>query len=188
MQRAILLIVVVVFPVSEIALTVFRRAGTRAVSARYIGSNGFLWVVIGASVSIAVALQWVAAAVIHASAFALELTALVFTVVGLVVRWTAIRTLGRFFTVEVAIQTDHHVVDTGVYKHIRHPSYAGLLLVFLGLGVASANWLSLAALVLPVTAAFIVRIVIEERILRKALGAPYDAYCSRTKRLVPGVY
>ncbi len=187
MLRTTLLIVVILFPVSEIALAVFKRTNARASSMQDGGSKGFLWVVIVASICMAIALQWVAA-VIPAPVFVLELMALGFMIIGLVVRWTAILTLGRLFTVEVAVQTDHMLVDTGVYRHIRHPSYSGLLLVFLGMGVASANWLSLAALVLPIIAAIITRIGIEERVLRKALGAPYDAYCSRTKRLVPGLY
>ena len=186
--RTVLAIIVVLFPVSEIALAAFKRANARVASKQDSGSKGFLWVVIAASFCLAVAFQWATIAIIRAPAFVLELTALGLMVTGLALRWAAIITLGRLFTVEVAVQTDHRLVDTGVYKHIRHPSYAGLLVAFLGLGVASANWLSLAALVLPVTAAFITRIGIEERVLRRALGAPYDAYCSRTKRLVPGVY
>jgi len=188
MLGTILLAIVIMFPVSEIALTVFKRASARVASRQDSGSKGFLWVVIVASFCLAAAFQWVSVAVIHASAPVLELTALGIMVIGMTVRWTAILTLGPLFTVEVAVQTDHRLVDSGIYRHIRHPSYAGLLLMFLGLGVLSANWLSLVALTVPTTAAIITRIGIEERVLREALGASYETYCARTRRLVPGVY
>src|SRR3954447_27028842 len=49
---------------------------------------------------------------------------------GLSLRWYAILYLGRFFTVNVAIHSGHEIIDTGPYKRIRHPSYAGALLAF----------------------------------------------------------
>ena len=57
----------------------------------------------------------------------------------------------------------------GPYRFVRHPACAGNLLVALGLGLALANWLSIAA-------------------LEGALGEPYRAYEAETARLVPGVW
>jgi protein-S-isoprenylcysteine O-methyltransferase len=108
--------------------------------------------------------------------------------VGLVLRWYSIWYLGRFFTVNVAIHSGHEIIDTGPYRRIRHPSYAGALLAFLGLALTLNNWLSLVLIVVPVTIAFRRRIRIEERALANALGRPYTSYMQRTKRLVPGVY
>jgi len=186
--RTILIIVVILFPVSEIALAVFKRANARAASVRDRGTIGLLWVVIAVSICVAIALQWVTAGAMRVPRVRVEFAGLCLMLVGLTVRWTAIITLGRFFTVNVAVQTDHVLVDTGIYRHIRHPAYSGLLATFLGLGVISANWLSLAALVIPVTVAVLRRVAVEERVLRHALGVTYDAYRARTKRFVPGVY
>ncbi len=187
-MHSILLAVVVLFPISEIALAVLKRADSRAAAVRDRGSMGLIWLVIGASVSVAAASQWVSAAAIHAPAAILRPLALGLIVSGLVVRWMSILTLGRFFTVNVAAQNDHSLVETGLYRHLRHPSYSGLLLAFLGLGVFFANWLSLAVLVVPTTLAVLRRIAIEERVLRDALGSSYVEYCSRTRRLVPGLF
>ena len=107
---------------------------------------------------------------------------------GLAVRWTAILTLGRFFTVNVAIQDEHRVVDHGLYRWVRHPSYSGLLISFLGLGLAFGNWLGLALATIPPTAVFLDRIRVEENALLQELGEPYRDYCAKTKRLVPGLY
>jgi protein-S-isoprenylcysteine O-methyltransferase len=105
----------------------------------------------------------------------------------LVLRWTAILTLGRFFTANVTIHEGQMVIAAGPYRYVRHPSYAGLLLAFLGLGVFFGNWLSLGVLMIPITLAVIHRIRLEESMLVSALGPAYNAYCARTKRLIPGV-
>jgi hypothetical protein len=60
--------------------------------------------------------------------------ALVLVLIGLFIRWTAILTLGRFFTVDVAVHSDHALVENGLYRFVRHPFYTGLLVAFLGVG------------------------------------------------------
>jgi protein-S-isoprenylcysteine O-methyltransferase Ste14 len=95
--------------------------------------------------------------------------------------------LGRRFSGLVAIQPGHALVTTGVYGVIRHPSYLGLLVNTVGWALAfrSGVGLLLAALMLPVVLA---RISAEERLLRSQFGSGYDAYRTRTARLIPGLY
>jgi protein-S-isoprenylcysteine O-methyltransferase len=113
--------------------------------------------------------------------------ALTLFAVGLAVRWWAVVTLGRFFTVDVATHDDHALVDSGPFRFVRHPSYTGLILAFLAVGVSLGNAVSLVVLIVPVVAALSYRMRVEEAALRTALGASYDDYCARTKRLVPGI-
>ena len=107
---------------------------------------------------------------------------------GLIVRWYAILYLGRFFTVDVAIHSDHRVVDSGPYRLIRHPSYFGALLAFLGLGVCLLNWISILVIFVPITSAFLFRIRVEESALIGSLGNSYLEYSARTKRIIPFIY
>jgi protein-S-isoprenylcysteine O-methyltransferase Ste14 len=58
----------------------------------------------------------------------------------------AIVHLGRFFTVNVAIAANHRLIDTGPYRFVRHPSYTGALMAFLGLALCLANWVPLAVI------------------------------------------
>jgi protein-S-isoprenylcysteine O-methyltransferase Ste14 len=186
--RVVLWFVVILFPVSEIVLALLKRASSRVANVQDRGSMRLLWLVIATSVCLAIAFQWVPAARLHLSAVFLQALALGLMIAGLAVRWVSIFTLGRFFTVDVAIHNGHTLVEVGLYRHLRHPSYSGLLLAFLGLGVMFANWLSFIAIVVPITLAVLNRIAKEESALRDALGASYVAYCSRTKRLVPGLF
>jgi len=109
-------------------------------------------------------------------------------VVGLLLRWTAILTLGRFFTADVAIHEGQRVVSAGPYRNVRHPSCTGLMLAFLGLGVFFDSWLSVAGLMIPITVAVMHRIRHEESVLVGALGPAYSTYCARTKQLIPWVW
>ncbi len=107
---------------------------------------------------------------------------------GLILRWYSIGYLGRYFTIDVSISAEHKLIDSGPYRCIRHPTYTGALLAFLGLGFCFGNWLSILFLTVPIIAAFLWRIWIEERALTDALGENYRAYIERTKRLIPFVY
>ena len=107
---------------------------------------------------------------------------------GTALRWAAIRALWRYFTVNVSILEGQRVVRSGLYGVVRHPSYTGLLLRYLGFGLAFANWLSVALLFLPILAATLYRIRVEEAALGEHFGEEYLAYARETRRLVPGIY
>jgi protein-S-isoprenylcysteine O-methyltransferase Ste14 len=62
-----------------------------------------------------------------------------------------------------------------------------LLLAFLGFGFSLGNAASLLVMMVPIVIALSYRMRVEEDALRHALGASYDTYCARTKRLIPGV-
>lgn len=109
-------------------------------------------------------------------------------VAGIWIRYSAMRTLASYFTYRVEIQPQHRLVETGLYRFVRHPAYLGQLLVFLGIGLALANWISLLSLALPIGLAFSRRIAVEEQALRQHFGGAYEAYASRSWRLIPWLY
>ncbi|HEY5808721.1 MAG TPA: isoprenylcysteine carboxylmethyltransferase family protein, partial [Povalibacter sp.] len=119
---------------------------------------------------------------------ALYLSALTVFCVGLALRWYSIFYLGKYFTVDIAIATDHRVIDTGPYRYVRHPSYTGVLLEFLGLSLCMGNVASLLLVMIVVAAVFLYRMRIEEAALQAALGTAYTQYMERTRRLIPFVY
>jgi protein-S-isoprenylcysteine O-methyltransferase Ste14 len=107
---------------------------------------------------------------------------------GMALRAWSVRTLGEFFTVDVTVAAEQPLIDDGPYARVRHPSYTGILLAILGFGIALDSWgAAAAALFLPL-AAVVNRIHYEEALLRRELGAPYEAYANRTARLVPGIW
>lgn len=108
--------------------------------------------------------------------------------VGLALTVWAYRTLGRSFSLDVQVQNDHRVVETGPYRVLRHPGYAGVLVAFFGLGLALQSWVAVLVLLLATTVAFTYRVSIEEKFLVAELGDRYREYMARTKRIVPYVW
>ena len=175
------------FPVSEIAVALVKR-GSQIARVDDQGSMRLLWSVITTCVMLAIAVRGYRAARLPFPATIQDVTATSLLLGGLILRWTAIFTLGRFFTANIATREGQPVITAGPYRYMRHPSYSGLLLVFLGIGVSFGNWLSVVVLMIPITLAVMHRIRLEESVLVSALGPAYSAYCARTKRLIPGVF
>jgi len=93
--------------------------------------------------------------------------------------------LGKFFSAVVGIQKDQQVIEKGPYKYVRHPSYSGALIIFIGLGLALQSWAAVITLILLFIIAYGYRIYVEEKALISELGEPYIEYKKRTKRLIP---
>lgn len=111
----------------------------------------------------------------------------VLMVIGIVVRQWAVLTLGRFFTLDLSVQSGQRVVDRGPYRFVRHPSYLGMSLTALGIGMALRSWSGVLAIVVLFGLALWYRMRVEERFLVAELGDDYVQYMKRTKRLIPFV-
>jgi protein-S-isoprenylcysteine O-methyltransferase Ste14 len=109
-------------------------------------------------------------------------------VFGITTRLVAVATLKKQFTLKVSIVEKHEIVDKGIYGIIRHPAYFGHLASLLGIGLVLGNWVSLAVLVVVPLAGILYRIHVEESALLRYFGPAYQAYASRTKRLLPGIW
>jgi protein-S-isoprenylcysteine O-methyltransferase len=173
--------------VSEVAL-VFAKHSKSRVTAKDRFTLPLLWTVIGASVFAGLLLRaaFPEGSLPHPQIF--YIIGLILFVLGLITRWIAIIHLGRFFTVNVAIAEDHQLITSGPYHYVRHPSYTGTLLIFLGFGLCMLNFFSLAAVFLPIATAFIWRMHVEEEALSDAFGERYDSYAASTARLIPLIY
>ena len=177
-----------IYLVSEVLLTLTRRSRSATGTKQDRSTLRVLWIVIMVSVvaGVFVAGNWRGGALAHGRAF--EIAGVVLFAAGLIFRWWAIVTLGRFFTVDVTIEKDHELVERGPFRFVRHPSYTGVLLAFVGFALTLRNWLSFLVVLAPIFVAFTRRMNVEEEALRGALGERYVAYMRRTRRLIPGLY
>jgi protein-S-isoprenylcysteine O-methyltransferase Ste14 len=108
--------------------------------------------------------------------------------VGLALRVAASRALGSHYTRTLRTADDQPVVTNGPYRYVRHPGYAGVLLLWFGYGLALTSLPATLVTSVPNLVAYRRRINAEETMLIEALGAPYREYQRSTKRLVPGLY
>ena len=107
---------------------------------------------------------------------------------GLALRLWSQAVLGRYYTTTLRHGEDQPILASGPYRLLRHPGYAGLLLAWVGAGLATANWAVASALALLMAFAYSYRIAAEEAMLLDALGGRYKEYMARTWRLMPYVY
>lgn len=120
--------------------------------------------------------------------YAIGYAGLLLIVCGAGIRFTAIRQLGKYFTVDLAIHDQQQLVKNGIYTYLRHPSYAGSLLSFFGLGISFNNWLSVLVIIIPIFLSFNYRMKVEERLLLQQFGEEYREYQKITKRVIPFIY
>jgi protein-S-isoprenylcysteine O-methyltransferase Ste14 len=92
--------------------------------------------------------------------------------------------LGRLMIHEAAVREDHALIESGPYRFIRHPVYAGYLALLLGGSVASLNgclWLLWPVSLLGI----LIQATSEGRLLGERFGQDYERFVRRTGRLVP---
>jgi protein-S-isoprenylcysteine O-methyltransferase Ste14 len=108
--------------------------------------------------------------------------------VGLLIRWWAILSLGNAFTVKLTILKDHILKRTGLYKFIRHPSYTAMLIYYTGLGLLMNNLACITILLCANLFVILRRISLEEKMLNDHFGNEYQVYSRSTYKLIPLIY
>ncbi len=109
-------------------------------------------------------------------------------VLGLIIRMIAIWQLGKSFTDHIMIQKEKTLFKQGLYKFIRHPSYLGEMMIFIGVSLVYAYPLSSWIAFIVPTGAFLYRIHVEERALVKHYQEHYTTYQKETKKIIPFLY
>lgn len=107
---------------------------------------------------------------------------------GLGIRYSAAKTLGEFYTRTLQTFEEHRLVDSGLYRFLRHPGYLGTLLIAVGAGMAMCNWIALAIVAITELISKLYRIWAEEKMLQAAFGLAYANYANNTWRLIPFLY
>lgn len=104
---------------------------------------------------------------------------------GLILRDISVLTLRRYFTVLVQITDEHKLIQNGVYKRLRNPSYTGMLLFTVGVAISLCNPISAILALIIFTSCISIRIRVEEKALEEKFGSQFKEYCAHTWRLIP---
>ena len=112
---------------------------------------------------------------------------LVLIVLGFLLMQIAEKYLDKQFSVEVAIQADHQLIQTGPYAYVRHPRYLGIVTFFLGISLVFQSLLAII-LVAGLFLVLIWRVNAEEALMKKEFGEQWDAYCEKSWRMIPFVF
>jgi len=185
------LILIIVFSILYGFFEIFmsrRQQGKREISKS--GDKGSIWL-LTISISIGFWMSFIVAStkigrIYHWNTFFIIGTIL--ALIGLIIRVTSILTLKQQFTYTVTRIENHQLIETGLYKRIRHPGYLGQLIIFLGISTCLSNWLSILLMIIPVLMGYLNRITVEEKFMVEQMGQKYIDYQKRTKRLIPTIY
>jgi protein-S-isoprenylcysteine O-methyltransferase Ste14 len=172
----------------EVAIAVGTRARRGNANVQDQGTQVMLWAAIILSLTASGWMRHLQLADMHISERWLRPATVALLAAGLVVRITAIFTLGKWFTANVATHAAQTIQRAGLYRIVRHPSYLGMEIIFLAIGLHTHDWTCLAAAFITPTLAVVYRIHVEEAALLGAFGEEYADYMRTTKRLIPGVY
>ena len=97
-------------------------------------------------------------------------------------------TMGKNWSLVARTRTDHQLVQTGPFAVVRHPIYVALFLFMLAMAIAYGHTANLILAVPIYAVATWLRVRHEEQLLRAQFGPEYDAYATRVKRFVPGLF
>jgi protein-S-isoprenylcysteine O-methyltransferase len=100
----------------------------------------------------------------------------------------AFQTLGRFYTRTLRISEGQRFVQERPYKYVRHPGYLGVIILWVGAGLATVNWIVAVLVTFTFIAVYRYRINTEERMLLASFGEQYAAYKEHTWRLPPFIW
>ncbi len=187
MSQTLVNVVYVFWVASEIFLN--RRLHSKASDKKDQDKNSLrlIWIVIAVTITVAIFVEklfkfqiyhtlngvWIGVAAI---------------LLGIGLRYWAVLSLGKFFTVDVTIREEHRLKTDGFYKYLRHPSYAASLLSFIGMGITLNNWYALAIIFIGILGVSIYRIRIEEKVLTAHFGSDYESYKKQTSAIIPFVF
>ena len=104
---------------------------------------------------------------------------------GILIHFVAIKTMGEFFTRTLMITKNHSIIKTGIYEKIRHPGYLGTILIGIGFGLSSNNWILMFVILILLFFVYFYRIISEEKMLIKQFGKKYIDYQKNTWIIIP---
>jgi len=103
--------------------------------------------------------------------------------------WVTFATLrvNTFAGATIGLEKNQHVIASGPYRMVRHPMYAGIAVLILGMPIGLGSVVALAAAGIMILL-LVIRLLDEEKMLRLDLPG-YAEYCARVRwRLAPGVF
>lgn len=117
--------------------------------------------------------------------YILILVGFVMSLTGTYVRLKSMKTLRVFFTMELLIKPEQTLVTHGIYRHLRHPSYTGLILIYLAFPVTCSSLVGFCVTGISLALALRYRIRLEEKMLAVRFGSKFFDYRESVPGLIP---
>ena len=112
---------------------------------------------------------------------------LIIAIPGFILMQAGEKYLAKQFSIEVTLQKDHKLIQSGPYKVIRHPRYLGILIFFTGIALTFRSLLGIFT-ILALAFVLIWRVFTEEKMMYEEFGKEWEEYQNKTWRLVPYIF
>ena len=172
------------------AIEIFLRQGTSARSLEATDSDKGSTRLIGVSFGVAVVLPPLLD-LLQVGLIAWPIISwlgLISMLLGLGLRVWSMRVLGAYYSRTLRVADEQVIVTQGPYRVVRHPGYLGTMLVWVGSGLALANWIATVVIALLMLGVYSYRIRSEEAMLLATFGDRYQQYSRQTWKLLPFLY
>ena len=100
----------------------------------------------------------------------------------------AVRALGKQWALGARVIEGHELITSGPYALVRNPIYSGMFGMLLATGLVATRWPEFLIAIAIFLLGTMIRVRMEEKLLRQAFGAEFDDYAHRVPALIPGVY
>lgn len=111
----------------------------------------------------------------------------IFGFICIIIRETAKKTLGKYFSYGLKTFEDHNLVKSGIYKYVRHPGYLGMFFGYFSIVMVFNSFYGFSTMLFLIPL-ILYRIRIEEKMLIEKFGEDYRDYMKKTKKLIPYLY
>jgi protein-S-isoprenylcysteine O-methyltransferase Ste14 len=117
----------------------------------------------------------------------LQAAAALVSIGSVLLAMSAIRELGKQWSLEARLVEGHKLVTTGPYSFVRHPIYTAMLGMLIGTGIVLSDWPVLLVGIAVFLIGTFIRTRFEERLLEDAFGDEFKSWRDRVPGLIPFV-
>jgi protein-S-isoprenylcysteine O-methyltransferase Ste14 len=121
-------------------------------------------------------------------ALAASLLAMVAAISSVWLTMSALKTLGKEWSLTARLVEGHQLATSGPYAYVRHPIYTGMLGMLVATGLAVGHWTSLLGALVVFFVGTVIRVRSEEKLLHGAFGERFETYARRVPAILPGLY
>ena len=119
---------------------------------------------------------------------ALSLVAIPLAIASSWLTVSAVRTLGKQWSIEARLTEKHRLIVAGPYSRMRHPIYTAMLGLLVATGLCVTYWPALLAAVILYGIGTVIRVRAEEKLLREAFGEDFEAYARYVPAILPRLH
>lgn len=111
----------------------------------------------------------------------------IFLMLAILLSWTSTRALGKHLRFDAALSLDHELVQSGIYRFLRHPIYASMLCLLLGTGFMITPMMLFLPAILIFLIGTEIRVRVEDNLLSSHFGDRFRQYQQGVSAYVPFV-